>query len=221
MENLKDVVKEKNQNERNILKGIRDLYNNMYNYIKLKQENSLDKRVKTAEKKIITINDRIFEFKTSYKNVIHKYYDIILKEYQISGNRRKILSELNRETTFQRNLNSLFNYYNVEMNQHKDEYLKVEMKLNVLEDEKQFFKKNWKNKFSEYEKRIQELNKTLELYETLKELDSEIKEVIHEQLSDLNEIKNTLKPKYEEINKVKLEDKKLIYNFKKKHKRNK
>ena len=86
--------------------------------------------------------------------MIHKYYDIILKEYQISGNRRKILSELNRETTFQRNLNSLFNYYNVEMNQHKDEYLKVEMKLNVLEDEKQFFKKNWKNKFSEYEKRI-------------------------------------------------------------------
>ena len=55
----------------------------------------------------------------------------------------------------------------------------------------------------------------------MKELDSEIKEVIHEQLSDLNEIKNALKPKYEEINKVKLEDKKLIYNFKKKHKRNK
>ena len=69
---------------------------------------------------------------------------------------------------------------------------KLEQKIEVLEDEKQYFHNNWKNKISQFEKRIEELNYGLTHNEELVRLDSEMKVVVKDQLSVLDDLRKEL-----------------------------
>ena len=106
---------------------------------------------------------------------------------------------LNYKTLLEKKLNSLHSYYNKELDRHYSKQRQIENKIDVLEDERQYFKKSWKHKISKYETRIQNLKEALRINQYLINLDEEIKVVISDFLSELADLKNTLKKQDEEL----------------------
>ena len=89
------------------------------------------------------------------------------------------------------------------MNNHINMSRKLEHKIDVLEDEKQYFKRNWKNKIDVYEKRINKLNEGISHIENLLKLDTEIKDVITDLLIILSDNKAPLNIQQQKIIKEK------------------
>ena len=187
------------QTEKKIIKGIKQLYDQIVNLEALRIDNASGKKIENQKRKIENLSSQIFDLQSEYKTLINEDYEKLFDEYKQTGNRRKILSVLNYKTPFEKKLNSLHSYYNKELDRHYSKQRQIENKIDVLEDERQYFKKSWKHKISKYETRIQKLNEALRINQYLINLDEEIKVVISDFLSELADLKNTLKKQHEEL----------------------
>ena len=184
-------LKKINHTSNKIIKAIKQLYNHIKKVFTLQYEGSTIRKINTEKTKSQNINDEIHILISQIKTEINNYYIKLIENYKRTGNKRKILNEL-KTSSFEKKLNALYIYYNNEMNNHINMSRKLENKIDVLEDEKQYFKKNWKNKISEYEKRINKLNEGIKHIEDLLKLDTEIKDVITDLLIILSDNKAPL-----------------------------
>ena len=208
--------------EKFIIKGIKDLYKHINTFNLLRYEKASQKKIKNEEIRITTINNQILELESNKINKLKDNYNALVDDYKRSGNGRNILSIINYKSSFEKKLELLHSHYTQEMNRHLILSDKLERKIDVLEDEMQYFHNNWKNKKYVFEKRIHELNEGLEYNEMRIKTDSEIKIAINEYLSSISNLKEQLKQKYEELNtKKQKETRKQKYEEKKKSKESK
>ena len=146
-------LKKINHTGNKIVKGIKKLYNHIKKVFTLQYEGSTIRRINTEKTKAQSTNDEIHILISQIKTEINNYYIKLIENYKRTGNRRKILSAL-KNSSFEKKLKTLQIEYNEEINKHNEMYQTIENKIDALEDEKQYFKQNWKNKISEYEKQL-------------------------------------------------------------------
>ena len=196
------------QTQNKILKGIKQLYKHNKNVLTFKYEGSSNKKINTEQNKAQRAKIELNNLTSKLTEELSKYYDRLIEEYKKTGNRRKILSETER-SPFEKKLDSTYIFYNEDMNKHIQMSRKNENKIDVLEDEKQYFKKSWKNKMLKYQNRLQELTEGVKHLDNLIQLDSDIKNFINNMLSTLSDIKKPLIKQHEGVAKVRKERKRI------------